>query len=139
MVKVLDPSTGSSSKSAGNANISIVSVLQPRSVKVYTLEISPMRINPNYCKQVTVENLTNRANDQFVNVRANNVDSNRVSLHNLFYLVRSRHPSNSIYFDTLVTNSPMIRTFTLKNITDKPIKLSLTPSRPSAIRLDPKP
>jgi len=94
-----------------------------------------MRINPNYCKQITVENLTNRNNDQFVNVRARNVDSNRVSLHNLFYLVRSRHPSNSIYFDTLVTNSPQIRSFTLRNITEKPITVSLTPSRSDAIRL----
>ena len=42
------------------------------------------------CEQITVENLNNRANDQFVNVRANNVDSNRVSLHNHFYLVRTR-------------------------------------------------
>ena len=26
--------------------------------------------------------------------------------------VRSKHPSNTIYFDTLVANSPAIRTFT---------------------------
>ena len=59
----------------------------------------------------------------------------QVSLHNLFYLVRTRHPSNSVYFDTLVANSPMIRCFTLKNITDKPVTLRLTPSLPSAVRL----
>jgi hypothetical protein len=37
------------------------------------------------CEQITVENLNNRANDQFVNVRSNNVDSNRVSLRMLTY------------------------------------------------------
>jgi predicted transposase YbfD/YdcC len=121
----------------GNATSTerMIDTVPARATKVYSLEISPMRINPNYCKQITVENLTNRNNDQFVNVRARNVDSNRVSLHNLFYLVRSRHPSNSICFDTLVTNSPQIRSFTLRNITDKPITVCLTPSLPDAIRL----
>jgi hypothetical protein len=28
-----------------------------------------MRINPSYCKQVTVMNLSNRANDQYVNIQ----------------------------------------------------------------------
>ena len=116
ILKVLDPSLAEQC------------TIAPRSSHTYQLEITPMRINPGYCKQITVENLSNRANDQYVNVRSNNVDSNRVSLHSLFYLVRSKHPSNSIYFDTLVTNSPMIRTFTLKNITDSVVTLELSPS-----------
>ena len=135
ILKVLDTASTSKERNINTTHDAIISNLQPRSTRLYALEISPMRINPNYCKQIRVENLSNRANDQFVNVRANNVDSNRVSLHNLFYLVRSRHPSNTIYFDLLVTNSPMIRSFTLKNITDKPITLDLSPSHPDAIRL----
>jgi hypothetical protein len=66
-------------------------------------------------------------------IQSNNVDSNRVSLHSLFYLVRSKHPSNTIYFDTLVANSPSVRTFTLKNITPADLTLRLSPSLPDAI------
>lgn len=40
-----------------------------RSPQVFSFEISPMRINPSYCKQVTVMNLSNRANDQYVNIQ----------------------------------------------------------------------
>ena len=49
--------------------------------------------------------------------------------------MRSKHPSNTIYFDTLVANSPAIRTFTLKNITTANLTLLLSPSLPDAITL----
>ena len=110
-------------------------VIPPLTLNTFQLEISPMRINPGYCKQITIVNVTNRLNDQFVNLRANNVDSNRVSLHALFYHVCSENSSNMISFDTLVTNCPMIRSFTLKNLTAAEITLELLPSVPDAMKI----
>lgn len=52
-----------------------------------------MRINPAYCKQITVVNHSNPANHGYVTLKSNNEDSNRVSLHALFYLVRTRYPA----------------------------------------------
>ena len=110
-------------------------VIPPMSHFNFVLEIVPMRINPGYLKQITVVNYTNRSNDMFVKLRSNNVDSNRVSLHALYYTVRSEHPSNTVSFETIVTNSPMLRTFSIKNVTQAGIVLELWPALADSMKI----
>lgn len=132
--KILRVVNGQNKPLSTDSKIPQVQIAPNSTVNLY-LEIVPMRINPAYCKQITVVNHSNPANHGYVTLKSNNEDSNRVSLHALFYLVRTRHPSNTIYFDTIVTNSPIFRTFTLKNITQSDVVLELTPSNPEAISL----
>ena len=51
------------------------------------MDFFPRRINESYRKQITVMNLLNRSNDQILEVRARNVDLQRVSFHSLFYRI----------------------------------------------------
>ena len=62
------------------------------------MDFFPRRINESYRKQITVMNLLNRSNDQILEVRARNVDLQRVSFHSLFYRILTTSGSNFLDF-----------------------------------------
>ncbi|TPX32047.1 nucleoside-diphosphate kinase [Synchytrium microbalum] len=103
-------------------------VIPPRQSVEVKVDIYPRKVNPDYSKQITVVNLTNRDNDQVVEVRSNNIDKNRVTFHSLFYRILTPSNTNFIDFGGLVLNAPAVRTFILDNISAKPLVLELSTS-----------
>lgn len=84
------------------------------------LELCPRRLNPDYRKQITIVNEKNADNELLVGVRANNIDRHGVTFHYSLY-----HVPNSINFDNLVASCPAVRTFSIKNTTDRMLMLGV--------------
>ncbi|KAL5032177.1 hypothetical protein BDV3_000767 [Batrachochytrium dendrobatidis] len=99
------------------------------------IDIYPRKINPDYCKQITVVNLLNRENDHIVDVRSTNIDKHRVTFHSLFYHILTPTSTNFVDFGAVVLNSPVVRTFTIENISKKVLSLQITSSMPDDIRI----
>ncbi|TPX41332.1 hypothetical protein SeLEV6574_g06148 [Synchytrium endobioticum] len=110
-------------------------VIPPKQSVEVKIDIYPRKVNPDYSKQITIVNLTNRDNDQTVQVRSNNIDKNRVTFHSLFYRILT--PKNTNYFDFggLVLNSPGVRTFTIDNVSTKRLVIDLSTSMPEEMLL----
>ncbi|KAH6570662.1 hypothetical protein BASA62_004240 [Batrachochytrium salamandrivorans] len=99
------------------------------------VDIYPRKINPDYCKQITVVNLLNRDNDHIVDVRSTNIDKHRVTFHSLFYHILTPSSTNFVDFGSVILNSSVVRTFTIENISRKMLSLEITSSMPNDIRI----
>ncbi|KAG8344072.1 hypothetical protein TRVL_05099 [Trypanosoma vivax] len=65
--------------------------IAPRSNLSLTLRISPQRVNPIYCKQLTIVNVSNPAEDRLiVNIEANNMAPSEAEIHNELYTCECR-------------------------------------------------
>ena len=72
------------------------------------------KINPEYLKQIKVVNQLNPANAPIVEVRANNIDQQRLTLHSQFYKLSNLQGAKTIIdFETCTLNSPKVRPFLL--------------------------
>ncbi|KAJ3214313.1 hypothetical protein HDU67_001804 [Dinochytrium kinnereticum] len=94
------------------------------------IDIYPRKVNPEYCKQITVVNLLNRDNDQIVEVKSNHIDKSRVTFHSLFYRILTPSSANFIDFGPAVVNSPIVRSFSVNNISMKKVAIELASSMP---------
>ncbi|KAG0344399.1 hypothetical protein BG004_004500 [Podila humilis] len=92
------------------------------------LEIYPRKVNPDYRKQLTLFNLTNRSNDQIIEVRSTNIDKNRVTFHSLFYRVLYPGGSNFLDFGTVFVGGLSLRMLTISNFTKNWLTLEVTTS-----------
>ncbi|KAG0014000.1 hypothetical protein BGZ81_000714, partial [Podila clonocystis] len=102
--------------------------IPPKSGTELKLEIYPRKVNPDYRKQLTLFNLTNRANDQIIEVRSTNIDKNRVTLHSLFYRVLYPGGSNFLDFGTVFVGGVSLRMLTISNFTKNWLTLEVTTS-----------
>lgn len=93
------------------------------------LDFFPRRINSQYRKQLTVTNLFNRENDQIFEVRSRNLDTQRISLHSLFYRILTPSGVNFIDFGDVYINSPAVRSFTIENTSPAPLTLEIAPAQ----------
>lgn len=65
--------------------------IAPQSSLPLTLRMTPQRVNPTYCKQLTVVNVSNPAEDRLIlTIEANNMQPADMELHNEFYTCESR-------------------------------------------------
>ncbi|KAG0296881.1 hypothetical protein BGZ96_008236 [Linnemannia gamsii] len=92
------------------------------------LDIYPRKVNPDYRKQLTLFNFTNRANDQIIEVRSTNIDKNRVTFHSLFYRVLYPGGTNFLDFGNVVVGGISLRTITISNFTKNWLTLEVTTS-----------
>ncbi|KAF9200015.1 hypothetical protein BGZ49_009783, partial [Haplosporangium sp. Z 27] len=102
--------------------------IPPKSSTELKLDIYPRKVNPDYRKQLTLFNLTNRANDQIIEVRSTNIDKNRVTFHSLFYRVLYPGGSNFVDFGNVVVGGLSLRTFTISNFTKNWLTLEVSTS-----------
>jgi hypothetical protein len=104
--------------------------IPPKQSMEIKLDIYPRKVNPEYKKQITLINLLNRENDKTIDVKAVNIDKNRVTFHSLFYRLITPHSTNFIDFGPVVLNSTALRSFVVQNISSKKLVLEITTSRP---------
>ncbi|KAF9912253.1 hypothetical protein EC991_000144 [Linnemannia zychae] len=102
--------------------------LPPKSSTDLKLDIYPRKVNPDYRKQLTLFNFTNRANDQIIEVRSTNIDKNRVTFHSLFYRVLYPGGTNFLDFGNVVVGGISLRTITISNFTKNWLTLEVTTS-----------
>ncbi|KAG0381083.1 hypothetical protein BGX24_012217 [Mortierella sp. AD032] len=100
--------------------------LPPKSSTELKLDIYPRKVNPDYRKQLTLFNFTNRANDQIIEVRSTNIDKNRVTFHSLFYRVLYPGGTNFLDFGNVVVGGVSLRTITISNFTKNWLTLEVT-------------
>lgn len=111
-------------------------VIPPKQLMELKFRLSPRRVNPNYRKQITIVNLDNPLNESIIEVQSVNTDKNKLMLHSLFYDVQTSHMHNfakSLDFDNVVLNHISIRSFFIKNIYKKALKLQITTSSPKEL------
>jgi hypothetical protein len=90
------------------------------------LDIFPRKVNPDYRKEIVVVNLLNPTNNQTIEVFSTNVDKQMVTIHSSFYRIWTPKNASYIDFGNTVLNAISIRSMKIENITDKPLKLSLS-------------
>lgn len=99
------------------------------------MEFFPRRINDSYRKQITVMNLLNRDNDQILEVRARNVDLQRVSFHSLFYRILTPSGSNFLDFGDVNIHAPCVRSFGIENLCATRLALEFSVAHPEDLQL----
>ncbi|WFD40599.1 uncharacterized protein MJAP1_003587 [Malassezia japonica] len=99
------------------------------------MDFFPRRVNEAYRKQITVMNLLNRHNDQIFEVRARNVDLQRVSFHSLFYRILTPSGSNYIDFGDVNIHSSRVRSFAIENLCEKRLALEMSVAHPEDLQL----
>jgi hypothetical protein len=77
----------------------------------------------------------NRDNDQTVEVRAKNVDKQRVALHSIFYRILTSTGGNFVDFGNVAINSITVRAITIENLWSSPLSLELSSSHSEDVRL----
>eukprot|EP00833_Pecoramyces_ruminatium_P011519 jgi/Orpsp1_1/1185551/evm.model.c7180000094347.1 len=92
------------------------------------IDIYPRKVNPDYRKQITVVNHLNKNNNQNIEVQSTNIDKHGVTFHSLFYRIITSNSTNFIDLGDVILNSPVIKTFSISNISKKPLVLLLTAS-----------
>jgi hypothetical protein len=90
------------------------------------LDFFPRRVNEQYRKQITVANLTNRADDKILEVRSVNVDGQRIGFHSLFYRILTPTGSNFIDFGDVSIGCTRLRTFAIENVSNAALSLELS-------------
>jgi hypothetical protein len=110
-------------------------VIPANQISDIMFDFLPRRINADYRKQITFTNLKNNNNDQFVDIRANNVDEQRVRFHSQFYHIETPFSMPCLDFDNVMVNSPTVRTFTIRNISKTLLRLHITSSLPDEVTL----
>ncbi|KAJ3395154.1 hypothetical protein HDU84_002728 [Entophlyctis sp. JEL0112] len=101
-------------------------LIPPKQSVEVKIDIYPRKVNPDYCKEVTVVNLYNSENNQVVKVKSTHIDKNRVTFHSLFYRILTPGSTNFLDFGTVVLNSPAVRSFSIENTSKKRLKLELS-------------
>ncbi|KAI8903993.1 hypothetical protein EDD86DRAFT_213630 [Gorgonomyces haynaldii] len=109
-------------------------VIPPRQTIEAKVEIYPRKVNPNYRKQITVANLFNRDNDCVVEIISTNVDKQHITFHSLYYHIVTSSATNFLDFGSVVLNAPVLRTFTIENIS-KELVMSISSSLPEDIQI----
>ncbi|KAI8887461.1 hypothetical protein K501DRAFT_330502 [Backusella circina FSU 941] len=109
--------------------------IQPKGYVELKLDLYPRKVNPDYRKQITLVNFLNKDNDQIIEVHSTNIDKNRVTFHSLFYRILTATGANFVDFGSIALNSSSLRTFTVENISDKPLSLEITTSLPDDIAI----
>lgn len=99
------------------------------------MDFFPRRANEAYRKQITVMNLLNRHNDQIFEVRARNVDLQRVSFHSLFYRMLTPSGANYLDFGDVNIHTPRVRSFAIENLCVKRLLLEMSVSHPEDLAL----
>ncbi|KAI3626708.1 hypothetical protein CBS14141_000709 [Malassezia furfur] len=99
------------------------------------MDFFPRRVNDAYRKQITVMNLLNRPNDQIFEVRARNVDLQRVSFHSLFYRILTRTGANYLDFGDVNIHSSRVRSFAIENLCAQRLVLELSVAHPEDLVL----
>lgn len=99
------------------------------------MDFFPRRVNDSYRKQITVMNLLNRENDQILEVRARNVDLQRVSFHSLFYRILTPSGSNYIDFGDVNIHAPSVRSFGIENLCATRLSLEMSVAHPEDLQL----
>ncbi|ORY06684.1 hypothetical protein LY90DRAFT_678342 [Neocallimastix californiae] len=102
--------------------------IPPRQSLEVKIDIYPRKVNPDYRKQITVVNHLNKNNNQTIEVQSTNIDKHGVTFHSLFYRIITSNSTNFIDLGDVILNSPVIRTFSIINISKKPLILLLTAS-----------
>lgn len=64
------------------------------------------------------------------------MDQQRLSVHSLFYRIVTPYSRNYLDFDSVIVNSPMVRTFTIKNIIKQTLALKLTTALPDEVKVN---
>lgn len=59
-------------------------------------------------KEITFVNIKNKSNDQFVEVRANNIDPLRITFHSVFYHLITPHSHNYLDFENVIVGAPAV-------------------------------
>ncbi|ORX51768.1 hypothetical protein BCR36DRAFT_582810 [Piromyces finnis] len=102
--------------------------IPPRQSLEVKIDIYPRKVNPDYRKQITVVNHLNKSNNQNIEIQSTNIDKHGVTFHSLFYRIITSNSTNFIDLGDVILNSPAIRTFSISNISKKPLTLQLTAS-----------
>jgi hypothetical protein len=61
-------------------------------------------------KEITFVNTKNKSNEQFISVRANNVDPLRITFHSVFYHLITPYSHNYLDFENVIVGSPAVPT-----------------------------
>ncbi|WFD24306.1 hypothetical protein MEQU1_003005 [Malassezia equina] len=99
------------------------------------MDFFPRRVNDSYRKQITVMNLLNRDNDQILEVRARNVDLQRVSFHSLFYRILTPSGSNFLDFGDVNIHAMSVRSFGIENLCSTRLSLEMSVAHPEDLQL----
>ena len=102
--------------------------LQPKQSRDLRIEIIPRKHNPNYSREITIVNEKNPSNIPSVIVKASNIDTHNVIYHSLFYRMKMGSKFGYFKLDSSVVNCPDMRLFTLTNITNQPVPMTIQSS-----------
>ncbi|EFC38478.1 predicted protein [Naegleria gruberi] len=111
-------------------------IISPHKFIRITFRLSPRRVNPNYRKQITIVNESNKLNEQIIEVESNNIDRNMLNFHCKYYDVHTTSQHNfakSINFGVVALNGISLSKFQISNISDEPITLKFKSSSPNEI------
>lgn len=97
-------------------------------------DYTPHKVNPDYRKQIAFVNAKNPENFQVVLVRANVIPNRPSNAADLFRIVTS-FPDNQLDFDRIVVNCPSLRTFTVRNVSNRSLHLKVESLLPDEVRL----
>jgi hypothetical protein len=67
-------------------------------------------------KEITFVNTKNKSNEQFISVRANNVDPLRITFHSVFYHLITPYSHNYLDFENVIVGSPAVPTPSVSHI-----------------------
>ncbi|CAM6083476.1 unnamed protein product [Calypogeia fissa] len=108
-------------------------LIPPRQSYSLDIDLVPLKINPKYRKQITIDNFYNKDNQQVLEVRGKIMDRHHVLLHSLYYKLRTPSTNNFLNFDCVIINNPSVRTLAIENITDKCLTLGFKTSMPGEL------
>ncbi|KAG0580510.1 hypothetical protein KC19_4G178800 [Ceratodon purpureus] len=97
------------------------------------IDLVPLKINHKYRKQIRVDNLLNKENNQVLEVRAKIMDRHHVLFHSVYYKLQTPSASNFLIFDSAVVNNPCVKILTVENITDKELILDFNTNMPDEL------
>ncbi|XP_024373820.1 uncharacterized protein [Physcomitrium patens] len=99
------------------------------------IDLVPLKINHKYRKQIRVDNLLNKENNQVLEVRAKIMDRHHVLFHSVYYKLQTPSLSNFITFDNAVVNNPCVKIMSVENITDKELVLDFNTNMPEELSI----
>ncbi len=73
--------------------------IPPRETHSLDIDLVPLKTNLKYRKQIRVDNLFNKDNNQVLEVRAKIMDHHHVLFHSLFYKLKTPSSNNFLDFD----------------------------------------
>eukprot|EP00611_Tribonema_gayanum_P005086 TRINITY_DN14342_c0_g3_i1.p1 TRINITY_DN14342_c0_g3~~TRINITY_DN14342_c0_g3_i1.p1 ORF type:complete len:496 (+),score=155.54 TRINITY_DN14342_c0_g3_i1:3-1490(+) len=111
--------------------------IPPRGSADLKIEYVPRKINSHYRKTITLINCFNARGTREIEIRAANMDTHHILYHSAFYkvLVNNHMKQQQVYFDHVVANCPSLRTFAIRNISDRPLLFEVSSSSPDEIAM----